>query len=63
MTHWIAHLLGMNKGTVESITCDGKVYIGFKCRDCDGMYGLHEPFGKSWIPARENNQPKEGASE
>ncbi len=34
MIHWLAHLLGLNTGTVETFWLNGEIWVGFRCSRC-----------------------------
>ena len=47
MIHWLAHLFGLNTGTVYTwwdgyYTDDKKLMVGFKCSKCGDISGVHE---------------------
>lgn len=42
LVHWIEHRLGWNGGDVTSWWDDGRLMVGFRCRGCGDVSGVHE---------------------
>ena len=60
LIHKISHVMGTNEGSVESWWTPGrKLLIGFRCRGCGRLSGVHESVTESQID-RALLHPKEG---
>jgi hypothetical protein len=52
IAHWLAHLTGHNLGNIVSVLDKrGTVWIGFRCRSCGRITGIHAAHDQAPKPA------------